>query len=377
MMDNLKVSLVDKFELELAGPQRRERLKIRSLDYSHYYLSEFLFSQLGLMHLLAPYFPKVVETDFLVQPLFRNLIGEMYKSCNHPAPEFITPLGGFGFGIFPDTSAKKVVIAYSGGKDSMWNLWWAQEKYGRDNVLAVHIRGLNQGQQREEANYVLKQALAFRFPLNVLDLLNSSRNWGPAVMRSRDIFLTGLLVPLALDFGAGKIITEERLAGDPKSHFTSGSESFAFFNYILKYMRVPVKVTWRYLKKYHPVRDLYLNRPDWMPLVCNCFSVSYRKVALRKHWNGENGQGGLAPTLKLYDSQCGSCFKCRPVNLGRILYDPNTKVSRDDARAFLLSTARWIEASKGKWADIIDSSFKQDFKLACRRYGLDYNRLLK
>src|SRR3990172_2400866 len=131
-MKSLKVSLIEGFELSMVGPRikgkrRRERLVVRNADYSRLYLSQFLFSQLGLMHLLAPYFPKIVKTNFLIHPPFQDLIGKMYQSCGRIPPQFETQEGYFDFGTFPETSAQKVVIAYSGGKDSMWNLWWAQE----------------------------------------------------------------------------------------------------------------------------------------------------------------------------------------------------------------------------------------------------------
>src|SRR3989304_3638975 len=174
-MKSLKVSLVDDFELVMAGPERQERLQVRSPGYSRYYLSQFIFSQLGLMHLLAPYFPNQVETDFVVHPFFDYLIGKMYGSCGKNPPEFKTSEGSYSFGTFPITTGKKAVVAYSGGKDSMWNIWWMQERYGKENVLAVHIRGLNQGQQSQEDEYVRRQSRELGFQLEVLDLMNSSR----------------------------------------------------------------------------------------------------------------------------------------------------------------------------------------------------------
>ena len=371
-MKSLKVSLVDDFELVMAGPKRRERLLIRSIDYSRYFLSQFLFSNLGLMHLVAPYLPKKIETDFLVHPNFQALIGEMYRSCSQDVPEFSIPEGGFGFGSFPETTLKKVVIAYSGGKDSMWNLWWAQEKYGKDNVLAVHISGLNPGQGTTEDYYVRKQSQEFGFDLRIIDLLNSSRNGGYGVMRSRDMFLTGLLVPLALDFGASRIITEGRI-GNSQTPFTGQAESFRFFNGLLKDLSIPVKVAWRYRKSMYTVKDLFVHRPSWLPLVCNCFTgASHWKSFHRRYW------ANLAPTFTLYESQCGSCVKCRTINLGRLLYDPAfSTVSLDDARTFLFNTARWIHRNRVRVADMIQGSFLKEFERACRLFGLDPNRLLK
>jgi len=370
-MKPLKVNLVDDFELVLDGPTRRERLQIRSPYYSRLYLSQFLFSQLGLMHLLAPYLPQVVKTDFLVHPLFQELISAMYWSCGEITPIFETPAGFHDFGTFPKTSSKKAVIAYSGGKDSMWNLWWAQEKYGPENVLAMHIRGLNQG-QRHEAEYALRQSQEWGFNLGIIDLLNSSLNVGHAVMRSRDMFLTGLLIPLALDFGASRIITEGRV-GNSHTLFTGQAENFRDFNRLIKkLLGIPVKVTWRYRKSMSAVKDLYLHRPYWMPLVCNCFAPIFTKPWHKSLWKER------APTFPLYESQCGSCVKCLQVNLGRLLYSSDAeKIDEKDVHAFLLYIDRWIRGNRKRVWDMIQGSFLREYQRACRRYGLDPNRLLK
>jgi tRNA(Ile)-lysidine synthase TilS/MesJ len=57
----------------------------------------------------------------------------------------------------PRTNSKKVVVAYSAGKNSLWNMWWAQEKFGTENVLAVHINGLNRANASRERMYAERQ----------------------------------------------------------------------------------------------------------------------------------------------------------------------------------------------------------------------------
>lgn len=65
--------------LSLQGPQRNENLEVR-FGYPDSLLSRFLFSQLGLMHLVAPYLPRLIETNFAVDPKTRELIRAMYSS---------------------------------------------------------------------------------------------------------------------------------------------------------------------------------------------------------------------------------------------------------------------------------------------------------
>jgi len=62
-MKNFQVNFNSGFELIMDGPKGRERLKING-EYPNIVLSRCLFSNLGLMHLIAPYFPEEISTDF-------------------------------------------------------------------------------------------------------------------------------------------------------------------------------------------------------------------------------------------------------------------------------------------------------------------------
>lgn len=363
-MDELEVSFRD-FELIMLGPQRRERLAV-GYDYPQTPLSELLFSNLGLMHLVAPYLPEVIATDFPVAAPMRRLITLMYQSECQSEPVFKIPGGDLVSAVRVKTDPRRAAIAYSSGKDSLWNLWWTQERYGSENVLAVHIRGLNQGQRSEEAAAAVRQSAALGFNLRTIPLLNSSGNVGYKVMRSRDIFLTGLIVPVALEFGAARVITEGRVYGDLTALFTYQAENFHFFNQILKELGAPVRVGWRGREELDAVRDLLLHRPDWLPHVCNCFSTHHRRPSLRRSW------ARRAPTIPLYETQCGSCFKCRTVNLARVLYDPAFQAARpEDIREFLTSTQRWMRDNRERLADILGENFVRGFHRAAKHYGLD------
>jgi hypothetical protein len=362
-MRRMQVQLND-FELVTKGPKKMERIKIVG-DYPRHRLAEMLFSNLGLMHLVAPYLPAVIKTDFVVHPRMQGLIAAMYASEKHPRPVFRTPRGNWSWPILPKTDPGRAAVAYSGGKDSLWNVWWTQERYGSDNVIAVHLGGLNQGQKTQEAASAVRQSRALGFRLQTIRLLNSSGNHGHLVMRSRDMFLAGLIVPVAMEFGAGRVIIEGCPSGNPEMHFTERAENFQFFNRILKELGIPVRVGWRLREEIDVVRDLLKHRPRWLPLVCNCFSAACYKPFLRRSWQSR------APTLPLYESQCGSCFKCRTVNLGRVLYDPVMQgADPDDIRDFLRNTHRWMRENRERMADIMGESFVTGFNRAVRRYGL-------
>lgn len=369
-MKRLKVSFDKNFELSMWGPRGTERIKIIN-EYPDTPFSKFIFSNVGLMHLIAPYLPEKISTDFVVAKKFKKLIGAMYKSEKQELPSFKTEIAPDPQFSFPPTNPNKVIIAYSAGKDSMWNLWWAQKKYGPKNVLAVHISGLNKGNALQEVKYTKKQQKKIGFQLKTIDLLNSSRNTGNVVMRSREIFLTGIIIPIALEFNASKIITE-RFTGnveDPSNYFASCKENMVYFNKILKSFRVPVQISWRSDRKELEVtRDLIKYRPDWFCHMCNCYVIPVHQSSLRNSWKSR------APTLGnvMYDSQCGSCAKCRIINLIRILYDPAIKnVKKKDIQTYLKDTLRWTMKKGDKLlADWVDKDFLEYLNKAIKKYGL-------
>ena len=354
-------------ELSMKGPKGKERLQIRG-GYPDTPLSQQLFSQLGLMHLVAPYLPPRISTDFRVLPEIKKLIGAMYRSEDHKPPTIQMPNDEVEFmSSIPQTESNRAVVAYSAGKDSMWNMWWAQEKYGPENVMAVHISGLNRNNGSNERDYSLwqKEELGFK-NFQIIDLLNSSQNTGYEIMRSRDMFLSGIMIPQTLEFGASKIITEGFAEEKPTEPFSGQSKNMRYFNTILHELGIPVRVSWRDKKEMGIIKDLLVNRPDWLSYVHNCFSAACFKVNTRRSWERN------APTFPLYKSQCGSCPKCRITNLARVLYDSTMNSVRvKDIEIFLKTTVKWVRDRRIKLADLLEGSFVRDLKKALRKYGLD------
>ena len=354
----------------MRGPEQIERLSIRN-DYPWDSFSESLFAQIGTMHLVAPYLPREIRTNFFIDRSIRELITKMYASENKEVQGFVfKPL--FDIPKIGKTSPQKVAIAYSAGKDSMWNLWWASEKYGMDNVLVVHIRGLNKNSGPNEVKNVLNQQKKFGFKhLEVIELLNGSLNTGYQIMRSREMFLAGLIIPVAMRFGASTIIREGFFDID-SGYFTGLESNMLYFNRILKKLGIPVQVDWRNRDEMLTIKDLYDNKPEWMPYVCNCFTIACYQGSHRRNFQK------AMPTLPLYDSQCGVCVKCRITNVARVLYDPAVRTTDpEDIRTFLEKTDNWIrnqqKANKGKMSnvlDMIEGPFMRDYAEACRQYDV-------
>lgn len=356
---------------------RRERLLVRS-GMPDSYFSQFMFSQFGLMHLVAPYLPGVISTNFGIVRQVKELIAAMYKSEGRKPPEFRCPDRRTCF-VFGPTSPDRAVVAYSGGKDGMRHMDWAMEEFGPENVMAVHISGLNSGNTSGERYFSAKQAEVFGFRhFRTIDLLNGCPNIGYAVMRSRDMFIVALLVPLALEFGASKIIIEGFAEVSKTEPFTGQEENMRLFNKILRELRISVQAFWRNDEEMDVVRELFLRRPDWMPLVHNCFTTPNRKAHHReKTWKR------LFPNFPLYESQCGLCVKCRIINLGRILWEESEEMKRlrKDHRYevvdYLKRTVKWIRHKWKSHHDMIGGSFLTNFRVAARLYGVNIGKLEK
>ena len=365
-MRSLSVSYQYPYSLSMEGPKGPERLVIRA-NYPETPVSEMLFQNLGLMHLVAPHLPSRIITDFLLEPRFVELIRRMYAWEKYPAPDFSNMASGPMRFSLPETSGKKVVIAYSGGKDSVWNAWWCRKRYGSENVSLVHIAQMNKLSASEEKKSVLAQRDALDFPnIEIVELLNSSRNRGYSIMRSRNMFIVGLCIPFALERGASRIIIEgfaECTAGET---FTGTEANIRGFNSLIHSLGIPVSVGWRDRKEMALLRDLLSACPDGLALANSCFTAKYFKGYIRKSWKKHT------PTFPLFDTQCGSCLKCRITNIARIRYDEKLlgTASPQDIRTYIALTDKWLMDKREEVDDMLTESFMGVMKRVAQQYGI-------
>lgn len=371
--ERIKVSAENDFLLTMNREgERMERMGIRN-EYPNTELSRTLFQSLGLMYLISPYLPGEITTDFYVPHPFQNLIKAMYEKEGSDGPKFKltdpklakTRDPFFKYGKLEDD---RVSLTYSGGKDSMWNLDWLSREYSMKNVLVVHFGQMNHVASSQELHATLKQQKEIGFPLGIVDLLNSSKNGGKNIMRARDMFIVGVTVPLALDFQASKVFLEGGFnpLGTPKGEpFTTYEEAWQFFNKIFSSLGIPVEASWRDSDGMNTVRELITNRPDWVSLIYNCFSPECYKPQRVGKWNR------IAPTFPLIDGQCGSCVKCRELNIARIKYDPQVlKAKPEDIKAYIKDTIRWSKEHKDDLADIIGGTFTTQLAELAEKYGV-------
>jgi hypothetical protein len=363
-VEHLEISSRGNFELTAHTEEKKERLVIRGA-YPNNELSRFLFMQLGLVYLLAPHLPKTVAVDFPVFSLAEKLIHALYQSEGERPPALLVQKNKK---VFQGLSTKKsrAVVAHSGGKDSLWNMWWAQQKYLPHNVLCLHIKGLSKSNARDEFLYAQKQARECPFShFDVIDLLDSSSNRGYQVMRAREFFMTGIMIPYALQFGSSWIITEGDAEAPSYEPLSGTGTGVRLFNNLIADIGIPVEVTWRNQKEMDVVKDLLIHKPTWLPLVCNCFSPANYRVYRRSVWARN------APSFPLYESQCGSCVKCRIINVARILHDTTfSNVCEKDIRYFLENTSMWLRRNRNRLSDMVEGSFLESFEEALRLHPI-------
>lgn len=373
--EHIFVSASNKFELTMCREQgHKERIGIRS-EYPETEATAGVFRSLSLMYLVSPYLPEKITTDFFVPEVFRNLIDEMYNCEGHENPEFCLTdslLAKQGEPIYANDAEfndNKSVLTYSGGKDSMWNLDWLVREKGLENVLGIHFKRINPGVSLEELKATQKQQEIIGFPLEVIDLLNSSKNTGKNIMRARDMFIVGLSIPYAQKFGASHIILEGGFFKDnliKNEPFTCYESAWKIFNNTLMSLGIPVEAAWRDSDGMSAVKDLSENRPDWLPLIHNCFSPEIYKPERRNKWSK------VAPSFPLFESQCGSCVKCRELNIARIAFDPTIKEARyEDIRTYIKDTMRWANEHRQDMVDFLAGAFSEQLSSLAVKYDLE------
>jgi hypothetical protein len=361
-------------EMSLRGG-KNERLAIVDPFYPNTKLSRGIFRGLGTMQLVAPYLPEIIDTDFEIDIKVAELIRRMYRSCGKAYPAITKKVPQNKWELWHPGS-RRAIVSYSAGKDSLHSMLRAQDTWGDENVMAVHIGGLNTANASGERRFAFRQAEKLGFPhFRIVELKSSARctKNGFQVMRSRDFFMTGILVPVALQFGASDIITEGFEEANEDEPFTGQERNMRDFNDVLKSMGIPVQVRWFNLPEMYVIREVYEQRPGWMPEVHNCFSIACRKDQRRRSW------ARRTPSWPLYDSQCGSCVKCRITRLGQLMYSRACarSVKNDEVRVFLKDTARYTVNEWRQWhagnfskRDMLNGSFFRELRKALEQYGL-------
>lgn len=315
-------------------------------------------------HLIAPFFPKIIETNFGVSQ--KVFIDELYKYYGYRPPVFE---------VFEEVrveSKKKDEVevpgkieyasAHSGGLDSAYRL--ARLMNEDKKVLAVHLRNLNRKATYEEYVASKKQCEEWQLPYELVRLRNSSGNSGFDTMRTRDFLLAIVSVVTAYPYGVNKMYIEGDMVDDPeKGHFSENTGAWKMFNKLLAEANLKMEVEGMDVGDVETVGEVIkLEKSlgiEIIPLVQNCFSASYQLPNSRRKWVRET------PEIAKNSSEhwCGSCLKCRRMTLGRLYYaDPKfANIPEKEKQYFIKDTYNWLKMYKHN-GDLVSASFLKHLK---------------
>lgn len=362
--ERIAVSLSSKnsFDLTMAVDDRKFGLAVvEPTDFGHNTpeAAQDLLRTVMVAHLIAPYFPQIIETNFGLG--FAEFLAEFYRYYGHRPPRIkknpdqvsvaYSSSGGVENSPIPNASA------HSGGLDSVYRLVRFLER--GEAVLAVHLRNLNAKGNYAEAIASQKQCQAWGLPYEQIRLKNSSGNYGFDVMRTRDMLLALMVALNAKPYGVNKVVIEGGMSSDPKdAHFSEYAPAWGFFNNLLRETGLDLSVEGVDPGDIETIREiLRLERKlglEILPLVQNCFSAPFQVPNNRRKWER------LTPVLAKNSPNhwCGSCHKCRRMTLGRIFYaDPRLKnLSQAEIDFFVADTYDWMRKYPHN-RDLLSSSF--------------------
>lgn len=340
-------------------------LSIRNSDYPYTEASEFLFSQFGTMHMVSALLPeKITLMNYKLKGEVERWIKKMYKVSGRENPRIISLGGGvpgisYKNEIISEWDENKVIIPFSGGKDSVFHFLQTKQK-GMDTHL-IHVQNLNLTQCSEEKKYAHAYASWKKIHLDLVHLKNGTPRNGFETMRDRDMFLVTILIPYALRYKVGKIMIEG--FGDEAGYdLFSGKERYMReFNQLLYMLGFMIEIVWEDVEEWRVLELMIRQYPEDLAHTNSCFSYPLLKKRMQKEvcWP-------KYPGFPFFESQCGMCFKCFIVNLARIAFDENLNCPKKTMKAYVSRAERWLfEKIKKKGSHYEDPTFLQLLTL-CR-----------
>lgn len=310
-------------------------------------------------HLIAPYFPKIIETNFGVTDSV--FIEQLYKYYGYKPPVLETVDEIFPIqnrGVINENRKIEIANAHSGGLDSAFRMAKLLEE--EKSVMGVHLRNLNTKGNKAEYLASKKQCEVWGVPFENVKLRNGSLNGGPDTMMTRDYLLAIVSAVTAYSYGASKVFIEGGMIDDPdKGHFSEYSEGWKMFNKLIADANLKMEVEGIDPGDVETVGEVInLEKSlgiEILPLIQNCFCAPFQRPNSRQKWERET------PTIAINSSEehwCGSCLKCRRMTMGRLIYqDPRfVSVPESEIKYFVKDTYNWLRMYKQN-GDLVSKSF--------------------
>jgi len=368
---NVNLSPTNPFELGYLGEKQKRRMVISEPDEFAANTpkpSQDLLRTVILAHLVAPYFPEVIETNFGVE--YCDFVDELYKFYGHKAPIFRNSGERvkviYREGDEENTSKISCANAHSGGLDSAFRI--VRKLVNGESVVAVHLQNLNFKGTLSEAVASRRQCQEWKVPFENIKLINSSESFGFDTMSTRDMFLALVVGIGACKHGVGEVLIEGGMSDDPNNcQFTEYTKAWEMFNKLVKSTGLSLEVKWVDPGDIETIGELLKFEKELgveiLSLIQNCFSSPHQVGNNRRKWERETPI--LAESSSFH--WCGSCHKCRRMSLGRIYYgDPKlTGLPREELDYFVRDTYDWMKKYPHN-AVLVSDSFKHHLELLKR-----------
>lgn len=290
-------------------------------------LFDKLFYNIGVFYSVASnYFPKIISLDSDLNENVIKMINLYYKRMSLDYPHILTisnPMDFFSI-KHRELSYNKAVVALSGGKDSVYALVSAVNKYGKDNVIAVNINSIMRILPVEEleASKIICNKLGVK--LIVVPIHYSFKKYRGIYNGAEIAMATALMVPIAFDFGIGNIIlgtleSEKDIFQVQPPTISETGMIIDLFNAFLKDMNINIKIRSGVLDTKESLIYLMKNNPDIMKETVSCMMLSH---IYKSH---KNRALSKYPYFPFYNRMCGVCPKCMTINVFRLRYENNLK----------------------------------------------------
>lgn len=319
------VALIEQNNFEILCNNKRFVVEPNDFYNRNIEVFDLLFYNLGIFYSIAPnYFPKNIV---LSRPVHKNIIEMIslyYKRMGLESPDI--SIGGIEYCNIREKKMDKdkVLVGLSGGKDSVYSLVTAVEKYGSNNVVAVNIDSIMRILPKEELEASKDICRMLGVELVIIPIHYSFKKYRGIYNGAEIAMATALMVPVAFDYGIRNIVlgtlkNEKDIFDVQAPTISETGTMIALFNNFLSDVGIDIEIYSGVKDTKEPLVYLMSNYPELMGETVSCMMLSHlytshKKRAIQKY-----------PDFPFYRRMCGVCPKCMTINVFRMRYEKNIK----------------------------------------------------
>lgn len=322
------VCWVEQNNFELMSNGKRFLVEPNDCYENNIELFDNIFYNIGVFYSVAAnYFPKTIYSDKILNGNVVEMINLYYKRMSLDNPCITNSnIIDFGTNFFKrkEMHENKAIVALSGGKDSVYALVSAIEKYGKDNVIAIIINSIMRILPVEELESSKKICDILGVKLVIVPIHYSFKKYRGIYNGAEISMATALMVPIAFEYGIKNIIlgtlkSEKDIFQVQAPTISETGAIIDLFNRFLKDINLDIVVSSGVMDTKESLTYLMKNRPDIMSETVSCMMLSHiyrshKNRALKKY-----------PNFPFYERMCGVCPKCMTINIFRLRYEEKLK----------------------------------------------------